>query len=73
MFYACNLPTISEAPYKVATTVSSITLGWNEPANDGGCPITGFAVFRDDGAGGNVTTEVNQANDPLIRGIPTLR
>jgi hypothetical protein len=29
-------------------------------------------VYRDDGAGGPIQTEVNQANDPLVRNLPSL-
>jgi hypothetical protein len=30
-------------------------------------------VYRDNGAGGPVTTEVNVVDDPAVRNIPTLR
>lgn len=40
--------------------------------DDGGCPITGYAVWKDDGTGSQVFTEVNTASDPAIRNIPTL-
>lgn len=41
--------------------------------DDGGCPITGYALFRDDGITQIPTIEVNAVNDPLVRNIPTLR
>jgi hypothetical protein len=39
----------------------------------GGCPITGYAVFRDDGNGTDLIYEMNAVSDPLVRNIPTLR
>lgn len=61
------------APFKISTTTTSITLGWFAPGDDGGCAISGYAVFMDDGAGGSIINEVNAVNDPAIRSIPTLR
>jgi hypothetical protein len=46
---------------------------WNAPKDDGGCPITGYAVFRNDGEGGLPTIEVNTDQDSNIRDKPTLR
>ena len=50
-----------------------MTLSWDAPQDDGGCPITSYALFRDDGITLNPTIEVNVVNDPDIRDIPTLR
>jgi hypothetical protein len=72
-FNACTTPASFGPPYKISSTNTSIVIGWEEPSDDGGCPITSYAIFRDDGAGGTITTEVNTNNDPAIRGIPTLR
>jgi titin len=52
--------------------MTTLTIGWTAPSDDGGCPITGYAVFRDNGAGGNIVTEVNTALDSNIRDKPTL-
>lgn len=71
-FNICNVPVMNAVPYKIASTTTSITLGWDNPIDDGGCPITGFAIFRDDGAGSDIDTEVNTNNDPTVRDIPTL-
>lgn len=71
-FNSCNTPTSFDAPYRITSTSTTITIGWNSPADDGGCPILGYAVFRDDGAGGDIINEVNAVNDPLVRLIPTL-
>jgi len=61
------------APYRIDSTASSITLGWQEPQDDGGCPVTGFAIFRDDGTQIVPAIEVNSASDASVRAIPTLR
>lgn len=50
-----------------------MTVGWNQPASDGACPVTSYALFIDDGATGTPTIEINTANDPAIRNQPTLR
>ena len=39
---------------------------------DGGCPVTGYSLFRDDGVTEMTSIEVNAVNDPLVRNIPTL-
>ena len=43
-----------------------------QPKDAGGCRITGYAVFRDDGVGGNIDTEVNLDDDPAVRELPSL-
>jgi len=48
----------------VNQTNSSVTLKWNAPNNNGGCRITSYVVYRDDGLGGNITNEVNTLQDP---------
>lgn len=50
-----------------------MTLNWVEPSSNGGCPILGYALFRDDGTTMNPSIEVNIPNDPAVRNIPTLR
>ena len=72
-FNACLPPSGLIAPWRTDSTTTSISLRWAEPVRDGGCPVTGYAVFRDDGLSSDPTTEVNTALDPAVRGIPTLR
>jgi hypothetical protein len=48
-----------------------MTVGWEDPADNGGCFVTGFAVFVDDGQLG-IFNEVNSAEDPNVRGNPGL-
>jgi hypothetical protein len=45
---------------------------WTIPADNGGCPITSYAVFRDDGNDSEAIYEVNQTNDSNIRDRPEL-
>ena len=71
--YTCVPPTGMAPPKMVSTTSTSMTINWTEPLNNGGCPITGYAVFRDDGASEVTNIEVNVNNDPSVRDIPTLR
>jgi len=72
-FNACLVPSSFAAPSYIGSTASSITLGWQKPTDDGGCPLIGFAVFSDNALGGAPTFEVNSANDQAVRNQPTLR
>jgi hypothetical protein len=55
------------APTWTDSTTSQISIAWEEPSSDGGCAVTGYAVFRDDGAGSSINTEINSASDAAIR------
>lgn len=47
----------------------SLKLNWDQPLDDGGCSITGYAIYRDDGAGGAITTDIDSgiiANQPNL-------
>ena len=66
--YSCQLPKQPEAPYRLSGTRTKLTLRWLIPAEDGGCPLTGFNLFRDDGASGSITTEVDNAD---FEGVPS--
>lgn len=71
-YYVCDAPTKFSAPVVVSQSTTAITLKWLAPEDDGGCSITGYAVFRDDGANGAISTEVNSSNDASIRNLPSL-
>ena len=73
MFNICNTPSSFNAPRRLSSTATTITIGWDKPADDGGCPILDYAVYRDDGDGSAITEEVNAFEDPLVRENPTLR
>jgi hypothetical protein len=55
-----------------------MVLFWEPPEDLGGCRVTGYAVFRDDGAvassstGAGITTEFNSNSDSAIRDKPSL-
>ena len=51
MFTACIAPAGLESPSVQATTQTSITLVWTSPVDNGGCAITGFHLYMDDGQG----------------------
>jgi len=71
-FYSCVPPSGLAAPTRSSSTKTTMTVDWESPTSNGGCDLTGFAVFMDDGAGGSFT-EVNSASDPAVRDIPSLR
>jgi len=72
-FNSCLIPSSFDPPFKIGSTPSTITIGWTKPIDDGGCPLIEFAVYRDDGLGGDIVTEVNLVNDLAVRKMPTLR
>jgi hypothetical protein len=67
-FRVCGDPSGMAQPFRVSATVTtpSITVGWQEPTSNGGCPILGYIVYVDDGAGGSFV-EANSDNDILVR------
>jgi len=70
-FFACQKPSKALAPTRVTTDTTSITVAWSDPADTGGCVISSFAVFMDDGAGG-AFSEVNSVSDSNVRNNPAL-
>jgi hypothetical protein len=71
-YYACSAPTDFAAPTVVSQSTTAISIQWTPPSDTGGCQITGYAVFRDNGATGVITTEVNSVNDLSVRDKPSL-
>jgi titin len=71
---ACGIPSGIAKPIKVSTNTAtpSVTISWSAPTSDGGCPISGYRVYVDDGAGGSYV-EANSDSDVLVRNISTLR
>ena len=62
-FYTCVKPSGLDIAFISETTSDSMTLFWSEPLDDGGCPITGYALFRDDGSSGDPCIEINMDDD----------
>lgn len=73
-FFACIAPSGFSAPYLIDSSLTdeTMTIGWTVPTQDGGCPITGYAVYMDDGTGSSIYSEVNTASDPAVRDKPWL-
>jgi hypothetical protein len=46
-----------------------MTLSWSAPASNGGCPITSYHIFMDDGNGGSFA----EVSSTQVNGIPSLR
>ena len=67
--YSCDYPSGLEAPEKLSITQTSVTVTWMQPANDGGCPITSYALYRDGGPSEDQFTEIHPAevnNNPAL-------
>ena len=48
---ACAAPSKVTSLQRVSGDETKITLRWLEPEDDGGCPITGYQLFRNSGGG----------------------
>jgi hypothetical protein len=57
-YYACLKPSSVSAPVMTSTTRNSIAISWEEP-QENGCPITGFTILRNTGAGDEATVSVD--------------
>lgn len=64
----CVAPSTIEDPYYVSSTTTSITIGWSAPSSTGGCPITTYELYVDDGLGGTLALTDNS----VIYGKPYL-
>jgi len=43
-----DIPDPPSAVLLEGTTATSISVAWNEPANDGGAPISGYRLYMND-------------------------
>lgn len=50
-------------------TSTTMKLTWVEPGNDGGCFITSYHLYRDDGNSGTLTL----VDDSTVANLPALR
>jgi hypothetical protein len=71
-FYVCSSPSDFAKPEVIEQNRLEITIQWRPPQDDGGCSITSYVVYRNDGLGGPITEEVNEINDSLVRNLPSL-
>ena len=60
--YACVSPAAPGLPTWITSTTTAISLNWEGSADDGGCPIIEYRLFRDAGDGGAVNVEVHAAD-----------
>ena len=68
-FTICTPPSAFLPPVVTSVSLTSMTLSWSAPASSGGCPITSYHIFKDDGNGG-LFAEVSPL---LVNSIPSLR
>lgn len=68
-YSVCVPPSGLFPPTLSAVTKTSMTLTWVAPNSDGGCPITSYYIYIDDGAGGSLAVIDNST----IYGKPTIR
>ena len=56
-FNTCVAPFGMKAPYRIdeGSTTNNLIIGWQEPVDNGGCPIRGYAVYRDNADNSDVT------------------
>ena len=67
--YSCLPPSKPTMLKRVSGSRTSLTLSWQVPCDDGGCPLTGYSLFRNDGSqNGPVSIEVDAA---VINGKPS--
>ncbi len=57
--YSCQLPSEPQPPFRFAGNRTQLTLRWQIPTEDGGCPLIGFNLFGNDGVGGSINMEIN--------------
>ena len=68
VLYACTLPQSQPAPRLFSVAPESMVVEWGPPLHNGACPLTGFALYADDGASGVLTAVPGMATD-----VPTTR
>ncbi len=71
---SCVSPAQPGKPQWVSSTTSSITFIWDNPIDDGGCPIKEYQVYRDNGNGygDQVINQIHAADlagKPQVNGL----
>ena len=62
LIYACTPPSYLNPPSLVAVSSTEITLQWQYPLNMGYCTLSGFGLHMNDGAGGDVYSEIDASS-----------
>ena len=52
---AAEPPAAPDAPTKLSSTLTSITIQWSAPSYNGGNPISSYKIYIDDGLGGTIS------------------
>ena len=68
-FYACGNPSTPGTPIVSEITLESMAVSWQPPDDNGGCDITEYKLYRNDGSGGSTNTEIHSSlltNEPAI-------
>jgi hypothetical protein len=65
---ACGSPSLLYPPTLISASSTQFELQWEPPVSCGGCSITEYALFMDDGNGGTLA-EIDSGS---VRGDPTL-
>jgi len=68
-FVSCVAPSGLAQPKLDSVTRTTFTIVWDLPSDNGGCTITGYSIYRDDGMGGFIVTPVDAAT---VAGNPYL-
>ena len=68
-FTACTSPSSLSPPTTSSTTATTLSFVWTPPSDNGGCSITSYALYLDDGNGGSFTNTDSStiANKPYLR------
>lgn len=70
--YSCLPPSEIDIPVFSSSTETALTIQWSAPSETNGCPLTGYELNRDDGAGGAITTQVATFEPQELEGTITL-
>ena len=60
-YYSCAPPKHLSTPLYLSSSLTEITIGWQMPSYDGGCPILGYKIFM---VSDTTTTEVLSQDEP---------
>ena len=78
-FYSCTDPSKPGAPVVQENTLSTMLVTWTAPSDNGGCGITEYELYRNDGQGSAITTQIHsnelsghpEITEILVAELPT--